>query len=102
MPRVASRELDQVYRDMVGSGYGVRPENIEVSLHPRRRGAWASISTSHCARACRRGARFHFMGDRVSGDNFDLAMSIHVPHEQITQRRPAIQIDDPMIERRVE
>ena len=42
------------------------------------------------------------LGDRVSGDDFDLAMSIHVPHEQITQRRPVIQIDDPMIERRVE
>ena len=48
------------------------------------------------------GGTVPFMGDRVSGDNFDLAVSIHVPHEQITQRRPVIQIGDPMIERRVE
>ena len=35
MRRVASRELVQVDRDMVGGGYGVRPENIEVSLRQK-------------------------------------------------------------------
>jgi hypothetical protein len=100
MRRVASRELVQVDRDMVGGGYGVRPENIEVSLHPASRGV-GNRFRHHIAHVPAGGATVP-LGDRVSGDNFDLAMSIHVPHEQITQRRPVIQIDDPMIERRVE
>jgi hypothetical protein len=35
-----------------GGGYGVRPENIEVSLHPGIAQALASISTSRCAARC--------------------------------------------------
>jgi hypothetical protein len=43
-----------------------------------------------------------FEGEQVSGDKFNLVVSMHVPHDQITQRSPDIHIGAPMIKWRAE
>jgi hypothetical protein len=85
---------------MVGGGHDVRPENIEVSLQSKRRPRADNPAFDITFRACLpKDTTVDFEGEQVSGDEFNLVVSMQVLHDQITQRSPDIRIGAPMIER---